>query len=133
MDINDELSFLETRNKWFLDFISNYEKKHNEYIFICDISNPQGILIFANFENNARAEEFVETLNKKLRGIDTRYAHITKVLMGHLGIRNFDPRYSEQYYVLEKQKLVPVFSQWHKERFEIEKEENLDPAQLTKE
>ncbi len=105
-NIND---FKKNRNKWFLSMIKNYQAKHNEYAFVCDISNPIGALLILNFQSSDDVEEFFSEIRKNVKGVEFRYFMMTKSLLGNLGIRNFDMRYSSQYRTLEIDKMVPRF------------------------
>ncbi|MEM4098463.1 MAG: hypothetical protein QXW57_01720 [Candidatus Micrarchaeaceae archaeon] len=106
--ITNNLRFFESRDKWFLDLVKNPDR-HTEYLFICDIQSPNGILILANFENTILAEQFINNLSKKLKGAKISHTLITKTLIGALGVRNFDMRYSLQYQILQAKNLVPRF------------------------
>jgi len=108
--ILNEASYLSTRNKWLLDMVKSYDQIHTEYTFICDISNPQGMLFFMNFDSGEIVDNFIEKLRNELSGIEIRYFVITKVLIGALGIRDFDMKYTKQYVGLESDKLVPKFN-----------------------
>ncbi|MEM4066877.1 MAG: hypothetical protein QXV17_08455 [Candidatus Micrarchaeaceae archaeon] len=109
MKITNWPLFFEARDKWFLDITKVIEEKHVEYSFMCDIQSPNGGLIFANFETTTAADNFLNSLNKVLKGVELSHMLITKVLIGALGIRNFDMRYSLQYQILQARNLVPRF------------------------
>jgi DNA-binding Lrp family transcriptional regulator len=104
--ILDEGKFITNRNRWLLHMIKDYLNKHNEYTFMCDTSAPYGILIFVNFENGSRIEDFLNIIRKALSGVDIKYTTISKVVFGSLGIRNFDMEETLQYKTLEMKKLV---------------------------
>ena len=94
---NNVSAFLKNRNKWFLDMVKD-QGRHNEYIFVADISD-------------------------NLKVIKTTTIGIKDVLVGHLGVRNFDMRYSMQYEILANQNLVPKMKKEPKEIEEEYKEE----------
>lgn len=119
MKIIDESLFSATRHKWILDAVLDYQGKPNEYILAGDISSTHGITIFGNFESNGRAEEFLNKLKKRLKGVEFQDITITKPLMGHLGVRNFDMRYSHYYTYLEMKKLMPRFKPEAEEEGEL--------------
>lgn len=108
--IFDYDKYLAKRNTWALELVKGYEKKHNEYIYMCDISNPQGIFIFASFVDKKAADKFVSGIKRSNSGIDITSVRMTNVLVGQFGIRDFDMRYSEQYHSLENDRLVPRFN-----------------------
>ncbi len=119
---NNVSAFLKNRNKWFLDMVKD-QGRHNEYIFVADISNPTGILMFMNFETKKDLSSFVKRLSDNLKVIKTTTIGIKDVLVGHLGVRNFDMRYSMQYEILANQNLVPKMKKEPKEIEEEYKEE----------
>jgi len=105
--ITNEARYFETREKWFLDMVLSSEKDHAEYTFICDISNPDGVLIFMNFKNGDLVEKFIDRLMKLLGGVELKYTVITGIVLGNLGVRDFDMKYSGQYKSLERKRLLP--------------------------
>ncbi|MEM3204953.1 MAG: hypothetical protein QW458_01750, partial [Candidatus Micrarchaeaceae archaeon] len=109
MKITNLPLFFEARDKWLLDMTKVTEEKHVEYSFMCDIQSPSGVLIFANFETTTAADNFLNSLNKTFKGVELSHMLITKILIGSLGIRNFDMRYSQQYQILQAKNLVPRF------------------------
>ena len=108
--INESL-FLETRAKWALDMINDYKDKHNEYVIICDIANPIGMLLILNHPTVEASQELLDKLKLHLKGVEFEYMVLTKALLGNLGIRDFDMRYSTQHQALELRKMVPKFVQ----------------------
>ncbi|MGI0141987.1 MAG: hypothetical protein ACREBF_05075 [Candidatus Micrarchaeales archaeon] len=121
MKVLDYSKFVEKRHAWFLDMVGSYEKAHNEYVYICDISNPQGAFIFGNFHDKKAADKFMGKLKRNNSGIEIGSVRLTDVLLGSFGIRDFDMRYSGQYHILEGDKKVPRFDREKTERA-IEKE-----------
>ncbi len=115
----NQSEFMKSRNKWLLDMVKNYDGKHNEYIFACDVSNPLGILLFLSFQDNDNVEEFFSSIRKALKGVEFKYFMMTKSLLGRLGTRNFDMRYSKQYQHLERERLVPRFDYKDKGMFTL--------------
>ena len=115
----NQSEFMKTRNRWLLDMVKNYDSKHNEYVFACDVSNPLGILLFLSFQDNDNVEEFFSGIRKVLKGVEFKYFMMTKALMGKLGVRNFDMRYSKQYQHLERERLVPRFDYKDKGTFTL--------------
>lgn len=119
---NSEL--LKTRPKWYLDLIKSSEGKHNESMFACNISSPISGLFFLSMENGEALESYIKKSKKMMKGVEVKYSILTKVLLGNLGIRNFDMRYSGFYKQLEIDKLVPKF---HPIEEEITLEEHDEP------
>jgi len=105
--IVNESKFTESRTKWFLDMAKSSSNKHNEYIYICDTQNPIGVLVFVNLSTNESIDNLISMLRRDLKGVEITYTTLTKILLGNLGIRNFDMRYSQQYKWLESKNLVP--------------------------
>jgi hypothetical protein len=81
--------------------------EHLKYVYICDILNPFGILVFVNLSSNEEIDNLLNSMRKILKGVEISYITMTKTLLGNLGIRNFDMRYSNQYKYLELEGLVP--------------------------
>ncbi len=110
ISITDHYAYQQSKTKWHMEMVKGYEKRHNEYTYMCDISSPLGFLMFMSFDNGDDAEKFVDRLKAVYKGVDITYYTLTEVLMGHLGIRDFDMRYTGQYQMLERLKLVPRLS-----------------------
>lgn len=96
--------FLNSKIKWFDDFVNTNITTHGEYMFMCDISNPQGGLIFCNFENSQNAELFFNKMKKSMDGVEFEYISISGTILGSGGIRNFDMNYTDQSKELERLK-----------------------------
>jgi len=105
--ITNESNFLDSRNKWFAELIKMKPNEHIRYVYICDILNPSGILVFVNLSSNEEIDNLLNTMRKILKGVEINYITITKTLLGNLGIRNFDMHYSDQYKYLERESRVP--------------------------
>jgi DNA-binding Lrp family transcriptional regulator len=103
--------FEESKSKWFVKLAKEYEKRENECVFMCDIPSPKGIVVVANFANKKMANKFLACMKSGLRGAALNKMQISKVLLGSLGVRDFDMRYSSQYRSLERRKLVPAIGQ----------------------
>ncbi|MGI0141125.1 MAG: winged helix-turn-helix transcriptional regulator [Candidatus Micrarchaeales archaeon] len=103
--LNDK-QFLNSRSVWWLDMVRDYDK-HIEYTFMCDISTPQGIIIFMNFVDGNSAEKFLNKLRTELHGSSIKPFFMTQILLGNTGVRDFDAVYSRQYKFLESAKLIP--------------------------
>jgi DNA-binding Lrp family transcriptional regulator len=100
-------SFDETKDAWFMKLIREYERAENECVFMCDTASPRGMLVIASFQSAGRAGKFVGAIRSTLKGVVVSRAEIGGVLMGHLGIRDFDMRYTQQYRSLAIRRLVP--------------------------
>ncbi len=98
--------FSNSKIKWFTDFVNSNKNSHNEYVLICDISNPQGVLIFCSFENNQKAESFFSQIKNSLNGVEFEYITMSVTLLGNKGIRNFDTTYTDQNKELERLKII---------------------------
>jgi DNA-binding Lrp family transcriptional regulator len=109
MKVTNYDKFMAKRNRWFLSMINGYNNRHNEYVCIYDISNPQGAVVLGSFRDSNSAGRFFEELKKNNAGVELKYVTLTKTILGHLGVRDFDMRYSTHYQYLERQKLVPQF------------------------
>jgi len=105
--ITNESDFLDSRNKWFAELIKIRPEEHLKYVYICDILNPSGILVFVNLSSNEEIDNLLNNMRKVIKGAEISYITMTKTLLGNLGIRNFDMRYSNQYKHLELEGLVP--------------------------
>jgi DNA-binding Lrp family transcriptional regulator len=105
--VTDTKAFEASRDAWFMKLISEYEKRENECVFICNTPCPIGMLIVARFESDARMARFRGMMRSTLKGVDVSHSKVGKVLLGHLGIRDFDMRYTGQYKSLAMRRLVP--------------------------
>ncbi|MDE1850231.1 MAG: hypothetical protein KGH54_00345 [Candidatus Micrarchaeota archaeon] len=109
MKVTNYTKFFAKRDNWFMDMIKSNEKRHNEYVYMCEVSNPHGVLIFASFADKARAKKAFNEMKRANAGVELKYIAMKNILVGQLGIRDFDMRYSDQYKTLERNKKVPRF------------------------
>jgi hypothetical protein len=65
------------------------------------------MLVIASFQKAARVGKFVSAIRASLDGVEISRAVLGEVLLGHLGIRDFDMRYTQQYRSLAIRRLVP--------------------------
>lgn len=100
-------SFDGTKDAWFMRLIRDYAKEENECVFMCDIASPKGMLVIASFRTAARVGKFVAAIKSSLEGVEVSREELGGVLLGHLGIRDFDMRYTQQYRSLALRRLVP--------------------------
>ncbi|MGA3020531.1 MAG: AsnC family protein [Candidatus Micrarchaeales archaeon] len=107
LKIENAKAFEESKNKWLMRVVKEYESKENEYVFMCDMANPKGMFIIMNFHGKERYEKFFSCIRSCLKGVEVSKMQISKTLLGNLGLRDFDMRYSSQYKCLERNKLVP--------------------------
>ncbi len=96
--------FLNSKIRWFSELVNSGKHSHNEYTLMCDISNPQGCLIFCNFENNQNAELFFTQLKNNIKGAKFEFINIAKTIFGNEGIRNFDNTCTDQKRELDRLK-----------------------------
>jgi DNA-binding Lrp family transcriptional regulator len=119
--------YLATKDKWMLDEINDYANKHDAYSFICDVTSPFGALAITSFNNKSEFDEFSSKLKTRLKGVEIKTMPIKDILLGHIGIRDFDMRYSNLYKYLERKRLVPRFTPSEKILYDIgEANENIN-------
>jgi DNA-binding Lrp family transcriptional regulator len=104
---NNPKAFDEGKDAWFMKLIKQYEHSENECIFMCDTPSPKGMLVIASFRKSSDANRFVSSVRSTLAGVEVARHDIGNVLVGNLGIRNFDMRYSQQYRSLAIRRMVP--------------------------
>ena len=100
--ITNSSKFINKKNNWLNDMVSSGKDNHIYYTFMCDILNPQGILIFVNFLDGGEIDKFLYHFSRFLPLVDIKYIPLTRIILGNLGIRNFDMKYSQQYKNLNK-------------------------------
>jgi DNA-binding Lrp family transcriptional regulator len=108
LKIENTKAFEASKNAWMMRIVKEYENKENEYVFICDMANPKGMFVIMNFHGKERYEKFFSCLRSCLKGVEVSKMQISRALLGNLGLRDFDMRYSSQYKCLERNKLVPA-------------------------
>ncbi len=108
--VTEMCKYRENKDKWFLSMVNKYFATHCEYVYMCDLSSPYSIMIIASFKSNSDLEALIATLKKDLQGMKISYMQMTETLIGNLGIRDFDLRYSAIYDWLARKKLVPMFN-----------------------
>lgn len=109
--IKNAKAFEEAWSRWFIRLAKEYEKRENECVFMCDMPSPKGRIVIANFANKKAAGRFFSAMRNMLRCSEISKLWISKVLLGNLGVRDFDMRYTPLYRSLERRKLVPSLAQ----------------------
>ncbi len=107
----NEKEFDEAKDRWFARLTKEYEKRPNECIFMCDTPSPKGMIVIGSFASRSAAGRFLSTMKSGLRGTQVGSMQVSKVLMGSLGVRDFDMRYAQQYKHLERKKMVPALNE----------------------
>jgi DNA-binding Lrp family transcriptional regulator len=92
---------------WTLKLLKEYVDKENECAFMCNVANPKGMMIISSFQTKTKAEKFFSGMRASIKGVDISMMQISNTLLGSLGLRDFDMRYTAQYKDLERKKLVP--------------------------
>lgn len=103
----DVKAFDRTKDAWFMRLIKEYERAENECVFMCDTASPKGMMVIASFQSEARAKKFAGEIRTTLKGVEVSRSEMGGALLGHLGIRDFDMRYTQQYRSLAIRRLVP--------------------------
>lgn len=103
-----EKEFDESKDRWFARLTKEYEKRENECVFICDTPSPKGLVVVADFPTRSAANRFLSSMRSSLKGAQVGSMQLGKVLVGSMGVRDFDMRYASQYKSLERKKLVPA-------------------------
>jgi DNA-binding Lrp family transcriptional regulator len=94
-------------NAWYMKIVKEYENNENECVYMCDVSNPKGMVVLGGFRSKERANKFFSAIRSSMKGIEVSRIDLSKVIMGNMGTRDFDMRYTSQYKCLERKKLVP--------------------------
>jgi DNA-binding Lrp family transcriptional regulator len=105
-----ENQFDESKDRWFASLVRNYDKNTNECIFMCDTPTPKGMVVVGSFANKSAADRFLSAMKSGLKGAQVGSMQILKVIVGSLGVRDFDMRYAPQYKHLERKKMVPALA-----------------------
>ncbi|MDE1825705.1 MAG: hypothetical protein KGH61_01430 [Candidatus Micrarchaeota archaeon] len=121
--ITDYEKFLANRNGYYTEMLNGNGKRHCEYTYMCDISNPQGSYMLLNFPDKESSRKFFSSLKRSIKGAELTFIPMSKILIGRVGIRDFDMRYSSQYRALEGAKLVPRFERKEDGSIEVESQE----------
>ncbi len=106
--VDNDKAFEDSRNGWFVKLVKEYEDKENEFVFMCDTPSPRGAVVISELANKAAAGKFLSKMKKGLKGAEISGMQLTKVLLGGLGIRDFDMRYTSQYRRLERGRALPA-------------------------
>lgn len=109
--IENAKEFEEARSKWFIKLAKEYEKRENECVFMCDMPSPKGVVVIANFASQKMSNRFIASMKSSLRGAVLNKIRVSRVLLGSLGVRDFDMRYTSQYRSLERNRRVPAIGQ----------------------
>ncbi len=107
--INNESEFEKSKDKWFEEAVKTEENKHSAYTFMCDISSPRGMVAILSFESEAEARKTANRIRSMLKGAEINDISLGATLTGHMGIRDFDMRYSSIYAYLAGRGIVKRF------------------------
>jgi hypothetical protein len=77
------------------------------YTFMADVHEPYGGIIIANAKNGACFDGIKRSIENLKLGIEVDSLVLSRPILGELGVRNFDLRYSNQYGMLATEGLVP--------------------------
>ncbi len=105
--IVDHTLFNKNRNKWLSHLVNTNNGKNASYVFMADTYEPYGGVILVNAADSSSLESFRNSLAAMKVGVEIKSQILTKSILGELGIRNFDVRYTQQYITLETDGLVP--------------------------
>ena len=87
--------------------VKEYEKNENECVYMCDIANPKGMMVLGSFHSKENLNRFFSRIKSSVKGVEITRIDLSKVVLGSMGQRDFDMRYSSQYKCLERKKMVP--------------------------
>lgn len=99
--------FEEALNNWYMKLVKEYEKNENECVYMCDIANPKGMMVLGSFHSKENLNRFFSRIKSSVKGVEITRIDLSKVVLGSMGQRDFDMRYSSQYKCLERKKMVP--------------------------
>ena len=107
--VTNAKAYEESKDTWFLRLVKEYNDKGraNECVFMCDVPNPKGMLVIGSFESHQGVVKFIAGMITSLKGVEIIQSRIGDVMLGHLGIRDFDMQYAKQYKSLAMRRLVP--------------------------
>ncbi|MCL5238928.1 MAG: hypothetical protein M1286_00425 [Candidatus Marsarchaeota archaeon] len=109
--IENDKEYEEAKNGWFIKLVKEYEKRENEFVFMCDTPSPRGAVVIAELASKTAANKFLSRMKSGLKGAEISSMQLTKVLVGNLGVRDFDMRYTSQYKRLERNRVVPSIAE----------------------
>ncbi|MEM3838989.1 MAG: hypothetical protein QXF01_00195 [Candidatus Micrarchaeaceae archaeon] len=105
--IVDNQQFQKNRHKWLGHLVNMDCNRLGSYAFMADLYEPYGGLIIANAKNASCFEGIKRSLESLKLGIELESQVISHQLIGEIGIRNFDLKYSDQYGILAMDGIVP--------------------------
>ncbi len=105
--IVDHQQFQKSKYKWFEHLVNMDGNKLGTYTFMADVHEPYGGIIIVNAKNAACFEGIKKSIEGLRLGIEIESTIFSRPIIGELGVRNFDLRYSNQYGMLATEGLVP--------------------------
>ena len=106
--ITNEAKFEREKERWYLRMVDEANKSECKYTYIADTLSPLGLIAIINTKTEKEINEEENAL-KKMNGATIETTEITEPVIGSMGIRNFDMRYSCIYDYLELKNKVPRF------------------------
>ncbi|MDE1874256.1 MAG: hypothetical protein KGI04_04030 [Candidatus Micrarchaeota archaeon] len=106
--IENDKAFEDSRNGWFAKLAREYERRENECVFMCDTPSPRGTIVVAELKGKSAAARFLRGMRSGLKGTEISSLQILKVLLGSLGIRDFDMHHTSQYKRMERNRSLPT-------------------------
>ncbi len=108
--IIDHQQFQKNKYKWFEHLVKMDSNKLGTYTFMADVHEPYGGIIIANARNAACFDGIKKSIENLRLGIEMESLILSRPILGDLGVRNFDLRYSNQYGMLATEGIVPKLS-----------------------
>ena len=104
--ITNKEKFEKSKEEWYMHIIEQANKGEQLYVYACETIAPFGNFVILAGESTEEIKKEINYISK-LKGVKVSSTHIDQSLIGALGIREFDMRYSFQYQYLESRNKVP--------------------------
>ena len=88
--VTNREKFNGSKAKWISRLSTEYGKRENECTFMCNIPSPNGMLVIVSVENAKRLGRFMQIASSSLRGAVIEKMQIKGIVLGRLGIRDYD-------------------------------------------
>jgi len=104
--VTNREKFEKSKEEWYMHIIEQANKGKQLYVYACETVAPFGNFVILAGESTEEIKKEISHISK-LKGAKVSGTHIDQSLIGALGIREFDMRYSFQYEYLESRNKVP--------------------------
>ena len=106
--VTNQEQFEKSKEAWYTSMVKQDEEGECLYTYIASTMEPMGSIAIINTKTNDELKGQIDKLSS-MQGASVSYSLLQNAIIGKIGIRNFDMRYSDIYAYLESRNKVARF------------------------